>query len=85
MPDDDIDFGSRAQPATAAIPAVYMFQPAYQVVLESDELNQWQQLLEEKVGLTQEDVAALDEQGLRPNGTYCLCGSTYFSEACDCD
>jgi len=85
MPDEDIDFGSRARPATTGIPAVYMFQPAYQVVLESDELNQWQELLEQKVGLTQADVAALDEQGLRPSGTYCLCGSTYFSEACDCD
>lgn len=85
MADDDFDFGSRAQPGTGAIPAVYMFQPAYTVVLENEELDQWRAMLEQKVGLSPEEIDAMDRQGVRPNGTYCLCGSTYFSEACDCD
>ncbi len=85
MAKDDLDFRSRAKPVTGAIPAVYMFQPAYYVVLENEELDQWQKLLEEKVGLSKQDIAQLDRQGMRSQGTYCLCGSTAFSEACDCD
>lgn len=82
MAKGDIDFGSRAKPVKGeAIPAVYMFQPAYYVVVENDELEEWQKDLAEKVGLS-EDVAA---QMMRGQGTYCLCGSTAFSEACDCD
>jgi hypothetical protein len=82
MAKDDIDFGSRAKPLREeAVPAVYMFQPAYVVVVENDELEDWQKAMAERVGMKR-DVAAQ----MRPaQGTYCLCGSTYFSEACDCD
>lgn len=82
MTENDFDFGARAiSSGSGPIPSVYMFQPAYYVVLTNDELAQWQQVLQEKVGLTAEDVP------INPNiaGCYSLCGSTYFSEACDCD
>ena len=82
MAKGDVDFGARAKPAKdQAIPAVYLFQPAYYVVVENDELEQWQEALAEKVGLKPE-VAARMRAG---QGTYCLCGSTALSEACDCD
>lgn len=86
MAKHDLDFGARAKPAKpGSIPAVYMFQPAYYVVLENDELDRWQEVLEEKVGMNKRDIDALRRQGVRSQGTYCLCGSTAFSEACDCD
>jgi hypothetical protein len=81
MAQPDMDFGSRAQPVQAAIPAVYLLQqPVYTVVLEQQELDTWQALLEEKLGIKRELSPELMRQG-----SYCLCGSTYFSEACDCD
>ena len=82
MTENDIDFGSRAIPSSnGPIPSVYMFQPAYYVVLENEELSGWQQMLADKVGLKYEGAS------IRPDiaGSYSLCGSTYFSEACDCD
>lgn len=80
----DFDFGSRAKAVKdEAIPAVYLFQPAYYVVVENEELNEWQKTLEERVGVKPESRKGA---GMRPAmGTYSLCGSTYFSEACDCD
>jgi hypothetical protein len=81
MTQPDFDFSSRAQPVQAAIPAVYLLQqPVYTVVLEQEELATWQKLLEEKVGIRREISPEL-----RSQGSYSLCGSTYFSEACDCD
>lgn len=86
MAKDDLDFGSRAKPVTpGTIPAVYLFQPAYYVVLENDELDEWQRRLEKKVGMTKSDIDQLQRQGLRGQATYCLCDSTALSEACDCD
>lgn len=81
MAQPDFDFGSRAQPVQAAIPAVYLLQqPVYTVVLEQEELAAWQALLEEKVGIKREISPEMMKQG-----SYSLCGSTYTSEACDCD
>ncbi|MDQ4096719.1 MAG: hypothetical protein M3144_02460 [Actinomycetota bacterium] len=82
MAKGEIDFGSRAKPLKEkAVPAVYMFQPAYYVVVQNDELEDWQKALAERVGMKPEVAARM-----RPaQGTYCLCGSTALSEACDCD
>ena len=82
MAKGDVDFGSRAKPVKEKpIPAVYLFQPAYYVVVENDELEQWQKTLAEKVGLKPDKAAEM----MPKQGTYCLCGSTALSEACDCD
>ncbi len=59
-------------------PAVYMFRPTQYVRVPSEQRAEWQQTLVEKVGLK-------PPEGMMATGSYCLCGSTYFSEACDCD
>jgi hypothetical protein len=81
MAKDDHDFGSRAKKVTDKVPAVYLFQPAYTVVIENHELEQWQKTLAEKVGFSPEKAGTM----MPRQGSYSLCGSTYFSEACDCD
>ncbi len=60
-------------------PAVYMFRPTQYVKVPSERMAEWQQTLVDKVGLK-------PVEGMLPEyGTYSLCGSTFFSEACDCD
>jgi hypothetical protein len=75
--DEDIDFGEKAVEMRG--PVVYINRPDYYVVLEEeDRLQEWARELQKRFNL---------ESRLMPNaqGTYSLCGSTYFSEACDCD
>lgn len=62
-------------------PAVYMFQPTHYVVVENEKMGEWEERLAKQVGLRR----APSTEARPVNGTYCLCGSTYFSEACDCD
>jgi hypothetical protein len=75
--DKDFNFGDKAVEMRG--PIVYINRPAYYVVVEEeDRLQEWERELRKRFNL---------EFPLRPGeqGTYSLCDSTYFSEACDSD